>query len=220
MRSRRGNMPIGLYRAIETHKARDFIDAVNDLNDKLGKTNVQILHALSIPSRVLVFSVFDSLADFESHSEELFSAGLPEIARNHEIKLTDQAFITSAASNDPERTLLGKHSYVVLTGGVVKIGKMADVIASGSRFIEKIGPERLSKGIGTQLLRALSGNNLNSVALRVALPSIEATEEFIMEKPMERTDIADDVKEWVSNMTSIRRGVFKVKRKFGSLSES
>ena len=220
MRFRRENMPIGLYRAIDAHKARDFIDAVNALNDKLGKTNVQILHALSIPSRVLVFSVFDSLADFESHSEELFSAGLPEIARNHEIKLTDQAFITRAANNDPEHTLLGKHNYVVLTGGVVKIGKMADVIASGSRFIEKIGPERLSKGIGTQLLRALSGNNLNSVALRVALPSIEATEEFIMEKPMERTDIADDVKEWVSNMTSIRRGVFRVKRKFGSLSES
>ncbi len=210
-------MPIGLYRAIETPKARDFIDAVNAFNDKLGKTNVQILHNIANPTQISFFTVFDSLADFESQSEEMVSAGLPELVRSHDVKLINYGFITSEASNDPERTMVGQHSYVVLTGGLVKIGKMADVIACGSRVIEKIGPEHLSNGIGSSLLRAVSGTNLNTIAHRVGLPSIEATEQFIMQKPGERPDIADDVKEWLGNMESIRRGVFKVRRKFGPL---
>ena len=210
-------MPIGLYRHLETPQPRDFIEAVNSLNDKLGKKNVQILHSIAKPNQVLIFAGYQSLAECESQSDEYVSAGLPQIVRDHGVSLVDQGFSVREASNDPEHTMLGTHDYVVLTGGLVKIGKMAEVIASGSRVIEKIGPEQLSHGIGSMLLRAVSGTNLNMVANRVALPSIEATEEFITRSPGGRPEIADDMKEWLGNMTSITRGVYKVKRKFGSL---
>ena len=90
-----------------------------------------------------------------------------------------------------------------------------DRIASGSRVIEKIGPELLSHGIGSMLFRAVSGTNLNMVANRVALPTSEATEEFITRSPGGRPEVAEDMKEWLGNMKSITRGVFKVKRKWG-----
>jgi len=210
-------MPIGLYRHLETPQPRDFIEAANSLNDKLGTSNVQILHSLARPTQIVVFMASKSLADFESQSEEYVSAGLPELVRDHNVQLVNQGFIVAEAMNDPELTMLGTHDYVVLTSGLVKIGKMAEVIASGSRVIEKIGPELLSQGIASMLIRAVSGNNLNMVANRVALPSIEATEEFITRSPGGRPEIAQDMKEWLGNMTSITRGVFKVKRKFGSL---
>ena len=208
-------MPIGLYRHVETPQPRDFIEAVNSLNDKLGKKNVQILHGIAKPNQVLIFAAYKSLAECESQSDEYVSAGLPQIVRDHGVSLVDQGFITVEASNDPERTMVGTHDYVVLTGGLVKIGKMAEVIASGSRVIEKIGPELLSHGIGSMLIRALSGTNLNMVANRVGLPTSEAAEEFITRSPGGRPEIAEDMKEWLGNMKSITRGVYKVKRKFG-----
>ncbi|KAA1302282.1 MAG: hypothetical protein EGP07_00110 [SAR202 cluster bacterium] len=208
-------MPIGLYRELETPQPRDFIEAVNSLNDNLGKKNVQILHSIAKPNQVLIFAGYKSLAECESQSDEYVSAGLPQIVRDHGVSLVDQGFSVIEASNDPEHTMLGTHDYVVLTGGLVKIGKMAEVIASGSRVIEKIGPELLSQGIASMLIRAVSGNNLNMVANRVALPSIEATEEFITRSPGGRPEIAEDMKEWLGNMKSITRGVYKVKRKFG-----
>ena len=208
-------MPIGLYRQLETPQARDFIEAANSLNDKLGKSNVQILHNLARPTQIDVFMTLNSLADFESQSEEYVAAGLPELVRGHNVQLLNQGFIVAEASNDPELTMLGTHNYVVLTGGLVKIGKMAEVIASGSRVIEKIGPELLSHGIGSMLFRAVSGTNLNMVANRVALPTSEAAEEFITRSPGGRPEIAEDMKEWLGNMKSITRGVFKVKRKWG-----
>ena len=208
-------MPIGLYRDLETPQPRDFIEAVNSLNDKLGKKNVQILHSIAKPNQVLIFAGYQSLAECESQSDEYVSAGLPQIVRDHGVSLVDQGFTTMEASNDPELTTLGTHDYIVLTSGLVKIGKMAEVIACGSRVIEKIGPELLSQGIASGLLRAISGTNLNVVANRVGLPTSEATEEFITRSPGGRPEIAEDMKEWLGNMTSIHRGVFKVKRKFG-----
>ncbi|GIT19164.1 MAG: hypothetical protein CM1200mP39_19700 [Dehalococcoidia bacterium] len=53
------------------------------------------------------------------------------------------------------------------------------------------------------------------VANRVALPTSEAAEEFITRSPGGRPEIAEDMKEWLGNMKSITRGVYKVKRKWG-----
>ena len=69
--------------------------------------------------------------------------------------------------------------------------------------------------IRDRLIRALSGTNLNMVANRVGLPTSEAAEEFITRSPGGRPEIAEDMKEWLGNMKSITRGVFKVKRKWG-----
>ena len=210
-------MPIGLYRQLETPQPRDFIEAVNSLNDKLGKNNVQILHNLAKPSQIVVFAGYKSLADCESQGEEYVSAGLPGIVRDHGVSLVDQGFIVIEAVNDPNNTLRGTHDYVVLTGGLVKIGTMPNVIAAASRVIEKIGPEQLSQGISSMVMRAVSGNNVNKMAYRLGLPSSEAAEEFITRSPGSRPEVADDLKEWLSNMTAVSRGVFKVKRKLGPL---
>ena len=67
------------------------------------------------------------------------------------------------------------------------------------------------------VMRAVSGNNVNKMAYRLGLPTIEAAEEFITRSPGSRPEVADDLKEWLSNMTAVSRGVFKVKRKFGPL---
>ena len=208
---------IGLYRQLETPQPRDFIEAANSLNDKLGKNNVQILHNLAKPREIVVLAGYKSLADYESQSEEYASAGLPEIARDHGVSLVDQGFMVIEAVNDPNNTLRGTHDYVVLTGGLVKIGAMPNVIAVASRVIEKIGPEQLSQGISSMVMRAVSGNNVNKMAYRLGLPSIEAAEEFITRSPGSRPEVADDLKEWLSNMTAVSRGVFKVKRKLGPL---
>ena len=210
-------MPIGLYRQLETPQPRDFIEAANSLNDKLGKNNVQILHNLAKSSQIVVLAGYKSLADYESHSEEYVSAGLPGIARDHGVSLVDQGFFVREAINDPNLTLLGGHDYVVLTSGLVKIGAMSNAIAAASRVIEKIGPEQLSQGISSMVMRAVSGNNVNKMAYRVGLPSSEAAEEFITRSPGSRPEVADDLKEWLSNMTAVSRGVFKVKRKLGPL---
>ena len=113
---------IGLYRQLDTPQPRDLIEAVNSLNDKLGKNNVQILHNLAKPREIVVLAGYKSLADYESQSEEYVSAGLPEIARDHGVNLVDQGFMVIEAVNDPNNTLRGTHDYVVLTGGLVKIG--------------------------------------------------------------------------------------------------
>ena len=208
---------IGLYRQLETPQPRDLIEALNSLNDKLGKNNVQILHNLAKPREIVVLAGYKSLADYESQSEEYASAGLPEIARDHGVSLVDQGFMVIEAVNDPNNTLRGTHDYVVLIGGLVKIGAMPNVIAVASRVIEKIGPEQLSQGISSMVMRAVSGNNVNKMAYRLGLPSIEAAEEFITRSPGSRPEVADDLKEWLSNMTAVSRGVFKVKRKLGPL---
>ena len=208
---------IGLYRQLDTPQPRDLIEAVNSLNDKLGKNNVQILHNLAKPREIVVLAGYKSLADYESQSEEYVSAGLPEIARDHGVNLVDQGFMVIEAVNDPNNTLRGTHDYVVLTGGLVKIGAMSNVIEAASRVIEKIGPEQLSQGIRCMVMRAVSGNNLNKIAYRLGLPSIQAAEEFITRSPDSRPEVADDLKEWLSNMTAVSRGVYKVKRKLGPL---
>ena len=208
---------IGLYRQLDTPQPRDLIEAVNSLNDKLGKNNVQILHNLAKPREIVVLAGYKSLADYESQSEEYVSAGLPEIARDHGVNLVDQGFMVIEAVNDPNNTLRGTHDYVVLTGGLVKIGAMPNVIAVASRVIEKIGPEQLSQGISSMVMRAVSGNNVNKMAYRLGLPSIEAAEEFITRSPGSRPEVADDLKEWLSNMTAVSRGGVKVKRKLGPL---
>ena len=208
---------IGLYRQLETPQPRDLIEALNSLNDKLGKNNVQILHNLAKPREIVVLAGYKSLADCESQSEEYVSAGLPGIVRDHGVSLVDQGFIVREVSNDPNNTLVGTHDYVVLTGGLVKIGAMSNVIEAASRVIEKIGPEQLSQGISSMVMRAVSGNNLNKIAYRLGLPSIQAAEEFITRSPDSRPEVADDLKEWLSNMTAVSRGVFKVKRKLGPL---
>jgi len=208
-------MPIGLYRELETPQPRDFIEAVNSLNDKLGKKNVQILHSIAKPNQVLIFAGYKSLAECESQSDEYVSAGLPQIVRDHGVSLVNQGFFVVEASNDPELTLLGTHDYVVLTAGSVKIGAMPNVLAAASRVIEKIGPEQLSQGISATIIRAVSGTNLNSIGYRLALPTSEAAEEFITRSPGGRPEVAEDLKEWLSNMTAVQRGVFKVKRKWG-----
>ena len=208
---------IGLYRQLETPQPRDLIEALNSLNDKLGKNNVQILHNLAKPREIVVLAGYKSLADYESQSEEYVSAGLPEIARDHGVNLVDQGFMVIEAVNDPNNTLRGTHDYVVLTGGLVKIGAMPNVIAVASRVIEKIGPEQLSQGISSMVMRAVSGNNVNKMAYRLGLPSIEAAEEFITRSPGSRPEVADDLKEWLSNMTAVSRGGGEVKRKLGPL---
>jgi hypothetical protein len=81
-----------------------------------------------------------------------------------------------------------------------------NVIAVASRVIEKIGPEQLSQGISSMVMRAVSGNNVNKMAYRVGLPSSEAAEEFITRSPGSRPEVADDLKEWLSNMTAVSRG--------------
>ena len=62
-------MPIGLYRELETPQPRDFIEAVNSLNDNLVKKNVQILHSIAKPNLVLIFAGYKSLAECESQSD-------------------------------------------------------------------------------------------------------------------------------------------------------
>ena len=87
---------IGLYRQLDTPQPRDLIEAVNSLNDKLGKNNVQILHSIAKPNQVLIFAGYKSLADCESQGEEYVSAGLREIARDHGVNLVDQGAAEAA----------------------------------------------------------------------------------------------------------------------------
>ena len=57
---------------------------------------------------------------------------------------------------------------------------------------------------------------MNRVFHRVGLPSLEATEQFISATPADwPADVAEDLREWISNFTQLNRALFEVVRSFG-----
>ena len=71
-------------------------------------------------------------------------------------------------------------------------------------------------GISSGLLRPMTGVPMNRVFHRVGLPSLEAAEQFISATPADwPADVAEDLRERISNFTQLNRGLFEVVRAFG-----
>ena len=111
---------------------------------------------------------------------------------------------------------MGKTKYVVMTGGPVKIGAVANAVEIARRIEAKIGPDQLKNGISSSLLRPLTGVPMNRVIHRVGLPSLEAAEQYISASPGDwPADVVEDIREWISNFTQLNRALFEVVRSFG-----
>ena len=211
-------MPIGLWRLFQSRHASELIEALNKHNDSLNRTNIQIVHNIANPTTVGVHAAYSSLKDQEKAAQENFSAGLPKIFRELDVTIQDSQFFTSDVTNDPDNTTMGKHEYVVYTGGQVKIGTVADQIAIAQKVTELVGPELLANGIRADHIRSLSGVPMNRIIWRMGFPTLDGVEDEITSLQSDGdNEVAAGIREWLSNMDTLVRGVFKVRRKFGSL---
>ena len=210
-------MSIILMRSFEANQPSKFIEALNAHNDAHNRKNVAMGQNLAKPSLIIIGGVYESLAEQQVQALEnkkAMESGLMDRAGSP--KLLDQGFFNMEVTNDPDRTLMGKTKYVVMTGGPVKIGAVANAVEIARRIEAKIGPDQLKNGISSSLLRPLTGVPMNRVIHRVGLPSLEAAEQFISTSPGDwPADVAEDLREWISNFTQLNRGLFEVVRSFG-----
>ena len=210
-------MSIILMRSFEASQPSKFIEALNTHNDAHNRKNVAMGQSLAKPSQIIVGGVYESLAEQQEQALEnrkAMESGLMERAGSP--KLVDQGFFNMDVTNDPDGTLVGTTKYVVMTGGPVKIGTLANVVDITRRINDKIGSDQLKNGISSGLLRPMTGVPMNRAIYRVGLPSLEAAEQFINVTPGDwPADVAEDLREWMSNFTQLNRGLFEVVRSFG-----